>query len=295
MLELKDLHFLTALARHRHFARAAEECGVSQPAFSMRIQKLEERLNTSIVRRGNRFQGLTKEGEAVLRHAREILDGVRSLEETVRRGQSVIQGGLRLGTVPTAVAAAARLASTVHGRHPGIRVRVETATSDAIRRGLDEGTFDGGLTYAEAAESQTHAIDVLYDERYVLLVPRSLAPRPTGAATWTEAADLPLCLLEPGMQNRRIIDRAFHGSGRTPKLVAETSELASAMLMAANGLGATILPEVLVHDLGLPTDTVALPLVEPALEIGIVLVTPKRSRALPTVEALRHAASGGMQ
>ena len=290
MLELKDLHFLTALARHRHFARAADACGVSQPAFSMRIRKLEERLDTPIVKRGNRFQGLTEEGEAILHHAREILEGVRSLEETVKAGKSDIKGGLRLGTVPTAVAAAARLASDVHIRHPGIRVLVETATSDMIRRGLEDGTFDAGLTYADATGQQAQTINPLYDERYVLLAPEALSPRRTGAVTWAEAADLPLCLLEPGMQNRRIIDRAFEGTGKSPELVAETSELASAMLTAANGLGATILPEVLVHDLGVPPATVALPLVEPSLEIAIVLVTPKRSPALPTVEALRSSA-----
>ena len=55
MISLRDLEFLSALARHRHFARAAEECGVSQPAFSMRIRKMEERLGTSVVTRGNRF------------------------------------------------------------------------------------------------------------------------------------------------------------------------------------------------------------------------------------------------
>ncbi|HBS51352.1 MAG TPA: LysR family transcriptional regulator, partial [Rhodobacteraceae bacterium] len=84
MIDLRDLHFLTALARHRHFAKAATECGVSQPAFSMRIRKLEQRLGVSVVRRGNRFQGLTPEGEAVLHHARRILDETRALEEAFR-------------------------------------------------------------------------------------------------------------------------------------------------------------------------------------------------------------------
>ena len=72
MLDLRDLECLSALARHKHFARAAEDCGMSQPAFSMRIRNLEERLETQIVRRGNRFQGLTAEGELVLAHGRAL-------------------------------------------------------------------------------------------------------------------------------------------------------------------------------------------------------------------------------
>lgn len=69
MFEIRDLQLLSALARHRHFAKAAEECGISQPAFSMRIRNLEDRLGVSIVRRANRFQGLTEEGEMIVRRA----------------------------------------------------------------------------------------------------------------------------------------------------------------------------------------------------------------------------------
>lgn len=288
MLDLRDLHFLTALARHQHFARAAEACGVSQPAFSMRIRKLEEQLGTPIVKRGNRFQGLTEEGETLVARARTILEDVRSLEDTVRSGKSDVTGQLRLGTIPTAVAAASRLASDLHGRFPRLRVRLETATAQAILRGLEDNTYDAGLTYA--VETEGFVADELYDERYVLFAPEALAPRKSGAVTWVEAADMPLCLLEPGMQNRRIIDAAFAQVGKVPELVAETSELASAMLTAATGLGAAILPEVLVRDLGTPDGTVALPIVEPALETSIVLMARKRTPALPSVEALRSSA-----
>ncbi len=290
MLELRDLKFLSALARHRHFARAADECGVSQPAFSMRIRKLEERLDMPIVKRGNRFQGLTEEGEAIVRHAREILEEVRSLEEIIRATKSDISGPLRLGTIPTAVAAAARLASDLHALHPRVRVRVETTTAQAIGKRLEDGSVDAGLTYGDAARGETQVIDRLYDERYVLLAPAAMAPRQSGVVTWEEAADLPLCLLEPGMQNRRIIDRMFWEIDRKPELVAETDELGSAMLTAAHGLGATILPEVLVADLGPPAGTIALPLVEPTLEHSIVLVTQSRGTQLPAVEALRRCA-----
>ncbi len=290
MLELRDLKFLSALARHRHFARAADECGVSQPAFSMRIRKLEERLDTPIVLRGNRFQGLTEEGEAIVRHAREILEEVRSLEEIIRAAKSDISGPLRLGTVPTAVAAAARLASDLHNHHPRVRVRVETTTAQEIGKRLEDGSLDAGLTYSDAARGETQVINRLYDEHYVLLAPLAIAPRQSGVATWEEAAALPLCLLEPGMQNRQIIDRVFREIGCNPELVAETDELGSAMLTAAHGLGATILPEVLVSDLGQPPGTIALPLVKPTLEHSMVLVTQNRGTPLPAVEALRRCA-----
>jgi hypothetical protein len=67
MVEIKDMRLLAALARHRHFARAAEASGISQPAFSARIRKIEERLGLPVVRRGNKFQGFTREGEVLLK------------------------------------------------------------------------------------------------------------------------------------------------------------------------------------------------------------------------------------
>ena len=83
MIELKDLQLLTALARHRHFAKAAEACHMSQPAFSMRIRSLEDKLGLSIVRRGNRFQGLTGEGQMIVDRARGILDDAKALDQEI--------------------------------------------------------------------------------------------------------------------------------------------------------------------------------------------------------------------
>ena len=70
---IRQLIYLDALAREKHFRRAAEACHVSQPTLSAAIAQLEEELGVLIVERGRRFQGLTKEGEVVLAHARRIL------------------------------------------------------------------------------------------------------------------------------------------------------------------------------------------------------------------------------
>ncbi len=287
-LELRDLQYLNALARLKHFAKAAEECGVSQPAFSMRIRALEERLGVTIVKRGNRYQGLTAEGEAILRHARRILDDVRFLEQDLLAVKGQISGPLTLGVVPTAAAYAARLAIRLHGHYPGIVVRIETASSLAIQRQLDEGTIDAGLTYSDTVSGDVVTVEPLYDEHYLLLAPKRLVPGTRTTITWAEAADLPLSLLEPGMQNRRILDRMFEEVGARPQVIAETNALTTSMVMACEGLCATVVPSVLLESLGALHDTVALPLTEPELTKSISLVTAVRSPGLPTVEALRQ-------
>ena len=81
MFDIRDMQLLVALERHGHFARAADDCGISQPAFSARIRNLELDLKSSIVLRGNRFMGFTPEGEIVLTWARKLLEDVDGMKQ----------------------------------------------------------------------------------------------------------------------------------------------------------------------------------------------------------------------
>ncbi len=294
-LELRDLQYLNALARLRHFAKTAAECGVSQPAFSMRIRGLEERLGVSIVKRANRYQGLTAEGEAIVRHARRILEDMRFLEQDLLAAGGEISGTLTMGVVPTAAAYAARLAIRLHGAYPGVVVRIETASSLAIQQRLEDGTIDAGITYGDTVSGDVVTVEPLYEEHYVLLAPRALLPGAGATITWAEAADLPMALLEPGMQNRRILDRTFAEVGARLRVISETNALTTAMVMACEGLCATVVPSVLLEALGDLSDTVALPLVEPDLRKSMCLATAPRSPGLPVVEALRRTLTGGIR
>ena len=287
MLDLRDLECLVALTRQRHFAKAAETCGMSQPAFSMRIRNLEERLDTQIVKRGNRFQGMTAEGQTIVDHALGILDQVRALEEKVRAAKGEVVGRLVLAAIPTAIAYAAHVAQRLREVHPGIRMRIESTTSLAIQQGIEDGRFDAGLTYSDSASSDFLRIDKLYGERYVLLVPDAL--RPEGdSVTWAKASELPLILLEPEMQNRRILDRIFENAGVEPDVIAETNGFMAAVVMALQGTGATVLPQVLVEALGSFERASLVQLTDPVVERSVCLVTPRRGQGIPVVDALRR-------
>lgn len=288
MIELRDMQLLVALAQHRHFAKAAHDCSISQPAFSMRIRNLEDRFGVAIVRRGNRFLGFTEQGEILVRRSRVILEEARALEQEVAAADGQISGSLTLGVVPTALASAARLCIRLHESYPGIVVRIESTTSLLIQQRIDEGSVDAGITYEDSASRDLMRVEWLYDESYVLLVPKKMAPRTRGTATWGEAAQLPLSLLDPHMQNRRILDRAFGEIGVKPRVVAETNGFTTSLVMAREGLAATIVPRVLIDALGDLGGTVVLPLDDPALAKSICLVTPARTPGLATVEALRR-------
>lgn len=287
MLDLRDLECLSALARHKHFARAAEACGMSQPAFSMRIRNLEDRLETQIVRRGNRFQGLTAEGEVVLSHGRAILDSTRALEEQVRAAKGEVVGKLRLGTIPTVNAFAAQVAIWLRQAHPGLTLKIDTTNSLDLIQGLEDGRFDAALTYTEGVATSLLRVEPLYGERYVLMLPDALGEVDAGEISWADAARYPLILLEKAMQNRRIIDQCFAEVGAEIQVVAETDGFTAIVAMAVEGMGAAVLPHVLIDRLGVFVGVSLLPLVDPVVEKSVGLVLPERSQQIPAVEALR--------
>ncbi len=83
MADIRDLQLLVSLSRHKHFSRAADDCGISQPAFSARIRKMEEGFALPLVRRGNTFLGFTREGEVVLKWARKVLADVEGMRQEI--------------------------------------------------------------------------------------------------------------------------------------------------------------------------------------------------------------------
>jgi DNA-binding transcriptional LysR family regulator len=288
MIELRDLQILTALARHQHFAKAAQDCGMSQPAFSMRIRNLEEKLGLSIVRRANRFQGLTEEGEMIVRRARSILDDARALEQEIAASRGEVTGTLVLGVVPTATAFAAQVADRVRQAYPRILVQVDVTTSLSIQQRLYDGSIDAGITYSDSIGPDLVTVQPLYEESYVLMAPAEMVAGKGETITWADAAELPLSLLDRQMQNRRILDAIFEEQGLKPKIVSQSSGFMASMVMARRGSVATVLPRALVDALGPLGGTRVLPLVEPEQARPICIATLNRQAELTTVRALKE-------
>lgn len=289
MIELRDLSILSALARHRHFARAAHECNMSQPAFSMRIRNLEERLGLSLVRRGNRFQGLTEEGEMIVHRARRLLDEARALEQDVSAIKGHVTGVLRIGVVPTVTAYAAKVVNALHQSHPRLLSRLEVINAQAIQQKLYDGSLDAGITYADSIGREMVDVLPLYDESYVLMAPEAMVRDYVDTISWAELEPLPLSLLEPQMQNRRILDRLLEEQGVRANVVSESTGFMSAIIMAREGAVATVLPHTLVEALGPIQGTRVLRLVDPEPARPVCLATLHRKPDLTTVKVLRAA------
>jgi DNA-binding transcriptional LysR family regulator len=290
---LKHLQYLTALARERHFARAAAACQVTQPTLSAGIKQLEEQLGLLVVKRGQRFEGLTAEGERVLAWAQRITAEAESLEQEASRLRHVLRGRLRLGVVPAALPAVPILASPLARRFPGVALTVLSTTSIDIQSGLDEFRLEAGITYLDNEPlSRVRAIP-LYREQYLLITP---AGGPLGGrtrVTWQEAASLPLCLLTTDMQNRRIINSHFANTGAAVQPALETNSVFTLCSLVRSGYWSSVLPHGFLPLLSGAGGIAILRLEGPAAAAHTVgVVVSDRDPLQPTATALLDVLAG---
>jgi DNA-binding transcriptional LysR family regulator len=287
---LQHLAYFVALARERHFGRAAAACHVSQATLSAAIQRLEVEFEVPLVQRGNRYQGLTAEGERALYWAQRILadsDGMRADLDAMRRG---IAGQLRLGAIPTSLPAVSLLTRPLRERHPTLSVKIQSLSSRAIERGLHEAELDVGLTYLENEPLQGVRTQAVYEERYVLLAPSDSRWAAGTTVTWREAAEAPLCLLPPDMQNRRIVDRVFAEVGATPRPVLETNSISTLHAHVRDARLCAVMADMWLHGFEVPAGMTAVPLAEPEERQAIGLVWLDRDPEPPLARALLDVA-----
>jgi DNA-binding transcriptional LysR family regulator len=238
---VRQLEYLAALAREGHFGRAAASCHVSQPTLSAGIRRLEEELGLPIVRRTQRYEGLTPEGERVLEWAQRILadvDGLRGEVGAMRHGLS---GRLRIGAIPTSLSSVSLLTTPLAERHPGVTVAVHSLNSMQIERGLQAFDLDVGFTYLDSEPLTGVRALPLYRERYVLL---TRADGPFGdrpAVPWAEAATVPLALLTEDMQNRRIVNGIFREAGAAPQPTVETNSISTLYAHVRDGAWSAVM------------------------------------------------------
>ncbi len=238
---MRQLTYLVALDRHRHFARAAESCHVSQPALSAGLSELERELGITIVKRNRSFQGITPEGERVLAWAHQVLASLEGLRQEAQLGRSVPGGHLAIGTIPSAVQAATALAAEYRRLIPGLTLEIYSLSTRDILRRLKKHDLHLGITYGDAAAANGDCeVLPLFAERYVLVagegaeLPRNMS--------WSEVAKLPLCLFDEEMHNRSILDHIFREAGVQPNIVMETNAVEVLHSEVQGGQAVSVMP-----------------------------------------------------
>lgn len=288
---IDKLEFFIALAKAQHFGRAAEELGITQPTLSASLRQLEEQLGVMLVRRGSRFQGLTPEGEQVLNWARRIVGDARTMKQEMRAARHGLSGRLRIAAIPTALAMVPALTTPFRERHPGVTFTILSRTSVEILSLLGNFDIDVGITYLDNEPLGPVVSLPLYTERYRLITAIGSPLADRTQVSWAEVAELPLCLLTPDMQNRRIINRNFMEAGAAPEAMIESNSTVVLAATVARGDWVTILPGDMADFLVTGMPLVAIPIEGAAIAHKVGLITEHQEPHTPVLAALMREAA----
>ena len=242
MITLRQLRYLGALARHRHFGRAADECAVTQPALSMQIKELEREIGADLVERRPSDITLTETGVEVAQRAERILAATRDLVDFARH-REVLSGPLKLGVIPTiAPYLLPKLLPRLQAAYPSLRLEVRETQTATLLDELIGGELDC-LLLALPIEHTDVEMLALFTDRFLLAAPAG-EPIPRRPLNAKDVDERRLILLEEG-HCLRDQSLAFCATKRRDSAAAlGSTSLATVMQMVANGYGVTLVPEI---------------------------------------------------
>ncbi|MSO54303.1 MAG: LysR family transcriptional regulator [Rhodospirillales bacterium] len=284
-MQLRHLRYFVALGRVGHFGRAAQTCHVTQSTLSAAVRRLEAEIGAPLIERDKRFKGFTAEGKVLLEWATRVVAEREVLDQQIGLLRGELAGELVLGVVPTALPTIGLSTTPLSRLHPKVTLRILSRTSNEIQRMLDEFMLDVGVTYLDNEPLHGVTTYPLYAEHYILLTPADGPFRGRKNVTWREAADTPLCLLTPDMQNRRILNSIFASVHRVPNAHAETNSVMTLCSHIRTGVWSSVLPDNFLWVFGTPPGMIALPLVEPERTFTMGVVVRRQDPIPPLVEA----------
>jgi LysR family hydrogen peroxide-inducible transcriptional activator len=293
-MTLTELRYIVAVARERHFGRAAEACFVSQPTLSVAIKKLEEELDCKIFERGSNEVSMTPLGEAIVRQAQQVIEQAQSIKEIAKRGKDPLAGPLRLGIIYTiGPYLLPELVRHAIDRTPQMPLILQENFTVKLLDMLRNGDLDCAIM-AEPFPETGLAIAPLYDEPFMAAVPRTHPLARQERVTAEELKRETMLLLGTGHCFRDHVLEVcpefarFSSDAEGIKKSFEGSSLETIKHMVASGMGVTVVPA-----LSVPREPQAhvafIPFAEPAPTRRVVLAWRKTFPRYEAIAALRNA------
>jgi len=249
MITLRQLRYLSALAKHGHFGRAAEACAVTQPALSMQIRDLERMLGVAVVERRPGDVMLTDVGREITRRGEEVLTASRDLVDFARHRSGLLTGRLTLGVIPSlAPYLLPRILPLLQSRFPELRLELRETQTRQLVEDIKSGALDAAMLALPVTGSDIDTI-ALFEDLFLLAVSAS-DPRKERARVAAEDIDQSrLILLEDGhcLRDQALAFCATAARGRTTAgggTVFGASSLNTVMQMVAGGYGVTLIPQI---------------------------------------------------
>ena len=248
MITLRQLRYLSALAKHGHFGRAAEACAVTQPALSMQIRDLERTLGVAVVERRPGEVLLTDVGREIVRRAEDVLAASRDLVDFARHRSGLLRGRLTLGVIPSlAPYLLPRILPALQNRFPELQLELKETQTRQLIEDIKSGALDAALLALPLGEPDIDTI-ALFEDLFLLAVPSGDPRAETARVAAADIDQSRLILLEDGHclrdQALAFCATARTRTGGTGGTAFGASSLSTVMQMVAGGYGVTLIPQI---------------------------------------------------
>ncbi|MDP4301562.1 LysR substrate-binding domain-containing protein [Leptothrix discophora] len=297
-MTLTELRYIVAVARERHFGRAAEACFVSQPTLSVAIKKLEEELEVKLFERGGSEVSVTPLGEEIVRQAQATLENAASIKEIARRGKDPLAGPLRLGVIYTiGPYLLPDLVRKAIERVPQMPLMLQENFTVRLLEMLRTGELDCAIL-AEPFPDTGLAIAPLYDEPFVVAMPEKHPLATRESISSTELKQETMLLLGTGHCFRDHVLEVcpefarFASDAEGIRKSFEGSSLETIKHMVASGMGITVVPRLSMPRSGhsdSPPLVRYVPFTEPVPTRRVVLAWRRTFTRYEAIAALRNA------
>jgi DNA-binding transcriptional LysR family regulator len=281
-MDIRQLRYFEAFARHRHFTKAAHELHVAQSAISHQVRQLEREVGVELLRRTTRSVEPTEAGALVAARARAVLAQTDALHSEIDELRGLVRGRLTVGAmlfggeldIPA-------LLSSFTTAFPDVDVEIREGTAARMLELLANGTLDLAFALEIDPPPGVQRVELSSEELAVAVGPtHPLAG--DEPLSLTELGEHSLIAFSPGSSTRKRLDAALSAAGVQPRIAIESTDLALSRSLAASGLGVAVLP---CSFLERPGARVSIRPLVPALRLRVVLWWPEGRRLSPGARA----------
>ena len=275
-MTLQQLEYIVAVYRTRHFVKAAEACGVTQPTLSAMIQKLEAELDVKLFERSSQQVMPTAIGKVVVEQAWKVLNRARKLKDIVAEQKKSLMGTFRLGILPTiAPYLLPRFFPSLMRENPSLDIRVVEMKTAEIRRAIDRGEIDAAVM-VDTGDLDDYVLTTLFYEQFLAYVSPSDQLSAKKSIKTSDLSNEFLWLLDEGHCFRdQLVKFCQLKAAKTSQSAYSLGSIETFMRIVENGQGVTFIPELASMQLTSTQKALVRPFAIPIPTREVVMATSK--------------------